>query len=77
VTQQILVKARKHIPLDDDVLIPRGEFAAEIGISDKTAQRSNWPTTYIGNVAYVLRGKTLRLIGESVRRRNQPRRVAR
>lgn len=64
---------RRHIEIDGDVLVPRSEFAADIlGVSDKTAQRLNLPTTYVANVAYVAREASLKIIGEHVRRRNQP-----
>ena len=66
-------RRRPHIKLADDILMPRREFARDIlGVSDKTAQRMNLPTTYIGNVAHVLRGASLRIVAERVRRRNQP-----
>ena len=64
---------RRHIELSDDILMPRDEFAREIlGVSDKTAQRMNLPTTYIGNLAHVLKNASLRIVAERVRRRNEP-----
>jgi hypothetical protein len=67
-------KHRPHIELPDgEVLQPRAEFAHDVlDVSDKTAQRMNFPTTYIGNVAYVARNASLKIVAERVRRRNQP-----
>jgi hypothetical protein len=65
-------KARRHIEIDGETLIPRTEFAEYLGISEKTAQRMNLPTTYIGNVAYVAKNASLRVVAERVQRRNQP-----
>jgi hypothetical protein len=67
---------RPHIELPDgDILEPRREFARlRLGVSDKTVQRMNLPTTYIGNVAYVARYASLRVLSERLRRRNQPQR---
>jgi len=39
---------------------------------DKTAARMNLPTTYIGGVAYVARGESLKIVAARVRRRNEP-----
>jgi hypothetical protein len=63
-----------EIPLPNgDTLVPRADFARnEIGTSEKTAQRLNLPTTYIGGVAYVLRNASLQILAATVRRRNQP-----
>jgi hypothetical protein len=67
-------KHRPHIELPDgEVLQPRQEFAHdELGVCDKTAQRMDLPTIYIGNVAYVARNASLKIVAERVRRRNQP-----
>ena len=55
-----------------DVLEPRREFARDrLGVSDKTAQRMNLPTTYVGNVAYVARNASLKIVADGVQRRNQ------
>jgi hypothetical protein len=72
-SDQTPAKIRPHIQLAGDVLVPRREFAQELGITDKTAQRKDLPTTYIGNVAYVPREESRRIIAETVRRRNEPR----
>ena len=72
--------SRRHIELADDVLMPRREFAeAILGVTDKTARRMNLPTTYIGNVAHVLRNASLQVVESRVRRPNQrqPRKAAR
>jgi hypothetical protein len=68
-----LRRERPVIKLADDDLVPRRDFASEIGVSDKTAQRLNLPTTYVGNVAYVLRQASLQIIRDKVERPNQPR----
>jgi hypothetical protein len=71
---------RRHIELADDVLMPRREFAEDIlGVTDKTASRINLPTTYVGNVAYVLKNASLQVVASRVRRPNQrqPRKAAR
>jgi hypothetical protein len=68
---------RPHIELPNgDVLEPRREFARDtLGVSDKTAQRMNLPTTYVGNLAYVARNASLKIIAERIQRRNsQPQR---
>src|SRR5262245_22971909 len=63
-----------HVELADDVLVPRREFAEDIlGVTDKTAARMNLPTTYIGNVAHVLKNESLRAVAARVRRPNQRR----
>ena len=65
-------KTRRHIEIDGDTLMPRSEFAEYLCVSEKTAQRMNLPTAYIGNVAYVAKNASLRVVAERVRRRNQP-----
>jgi hypothetical protein len=71
-TQSTLRRPRPHIHLKDDVLLPRCDFAAEIGITDRTAQRLNLPTTYVGGMAHVPRAASLEIIAAGIRRRNQP-----
>lgn len=73
-------RQRAHIALADDVLMPRREFAEDtLGVTDRTAARMNLPTTYIGNVAHVLRDASLQVVAARVRRPNQrqPRKAAR
>ena len=55
---------RRSIPLPDgEVLEPRESFAIEtLGVVERTVIRMKLPTTYIGNVAYVHRNKSLRMI---------------
>jgi hypothetical protein len=60
-----------HLP-DGEVLEPRANFAAEMGVCDKTAARMDLPTTYVGGVAYVARTASLKIVAERVRRRNHP-----
>jgi hypothetical protein len=72
--------SRRHIELADDVLMPRRELAEDIlGVTDKTASRMNLSTTYIGNIAYVPKNESLRVVAARVRRPNQrpPRKRAR
>jgi hypothetical protein len=57
---------------DGETLKPRAQFAAAIGVSDKTAARLNLPTTYVGCVAYVAVNASLKQIAARVRRRNEP-----
>jgi hypothetical protein len=64
---------RRRIDLPDgDYLEPRSEFAAGLGVVDRTAARMNLPTTYIGGVAYVRHQKSLNDVAARVQRRNQP-----
>jgi hypothetical protein len=64
----------RRIKLGDDEAQPRHEFAEEdLGVSDRTAARMNLPTTYIGGLAYILRGASLKQIAETARRRHEPR----
>jgi hypothetical protein len=65
-------RPRYDIPIAGDVLVPRRTFAAEIGIADRTAQRMDLPTTYVGNVAYVAKNAALRAMAERVRHRHEP-----
>ena len=62
------------IPLPNGkVLEQRSHFAHEtLGVSDKTVQRMNFPTTYLGNVAYVDRNESLEIVAARTQRRNQP-----
>jgi len=67
-------RARQHIKLPDgDVLIPRDEFATELGISERGAARLNLETLYIGGVAFVRRDASLKEVAERARRRHEPR----
>ena len=54
-----------------DVLVPRATFVGELGVTERTARRWNFPTTYIGGIAFVQRDASLQIIAASVRRRNQ------
>jgi hypothetical protein len=66
-------RARQDIQLPDgEVLTPRTNFAAILGVSERTVARMNLPTTYVGNVAYVARDASLKIVAERVRRRNEP-----
>jgi hypothetical protein len=63
----------RHIELPtNDTLMPRKEFAEDVlGVTDKTASRMRLPTTYIGNVAHILKNESLRVVAERVHRPNQ------
>ena len=66
-------RKRPHIQLaNGDFLEPRFEWAEGVGISDKTAGRMNLPTTYIGNVAYVLHNASTQILADRVSCRNEP-----
>jgi hypothetical protein len=67
------IEKRPDIELPDgEILTPRVKFAESVGLADRTAQRLNLPTTYVGNVAYVARNASLKQIGARVKRRNEP-----
>jgi hypothetical protein len=53
-------------------LEPRTDFADDINVCEKTVQRMNLPTTYIGGKAYVKRNASLQIVADKVQRRNQP-----
>ena len=56
-----------HVP--GDVLAPRKEFAKKkLGVSDRTAARAKYPTTYVGNAAYVALHASFKMLGDSVKR---------
>jgi hypothetical protein len=55
-----------------DMLVPRRDFAEEIGVSERTLIRLNLPTVYVGGVAHVTRDGSLAVIASGVHRRNQP-----
>ena len=64
-------KSRPRIQLPDgDELVPRQQFADEVGFTDRTARKLNLPTTYIANTAYVLRNASLAIIAARVQSRN-------
>lgn len=54
-----------------EILQPRASLARELGISDKTAARQNWPTCLVGGIAYVQRNAALKQIAARVKRRNE------
>jgi hypothetical protein len=58
---------------DGRTLEQRAHFAENtLGVTDKTAQRMNLPTTYMGNVAYVDRNGSLEIVAARIKHRNQP-----
>jgi hypothetical protein len=63
---------RQHIAeiaIPGDVLMPRELFARTIlGVHDRSAKRMNLPTTFVGGVAYVAKGASLKIIADKVRR---------
>jgi len=54
-----------------EILQPRAALARELGISDKTAARQNWPTCLVGGIAYVQRNEALKQIASKFKRRNE------
>jgi hypothetical protein len=67
------IEKRPDIELPDgEILTPRARFAESVGLADRTAQRLNLPTIYVGNIAYVARNASLKQIGARVKRRNEP-----
>jgi hypothetical protein len=64
-------KVRIDLP-GGDYLMPRVDFAASIGVTDKTVSRMNLPTTYIGNVAYIRHNEGLQALAARVRCRHEP-----
>jgi hypothetical protein len=66
-------RERPCIPLPNgDVLEPRRQLAASIGVTDRTARKLNLKTTYIGGVAYVPRNASLQQLAEDARHRSEP-----
>jgi len=64
-------KSRPRIQLPNgDELVPRQQFADEVGFTDRTARKLNLPTTYIANTAYVLRNASLAILAARVQSRN-------
>ncbi|MGA2311894.1 MAG: hypothetical protein ABSF87_05940 [Xanthobacteraceae bacterium] len=62
-------REHRHVRLDDDILIPRREFARdELSVSDRTASRMRLPTTYLSNTAYVARNASMKIVAGNVRR---------
>jgi len=58
-------RTRPTLQIDGNTWKPRDAFAIDLGVSEKTAQRLNLRTMYVGGVAYVP-------VEESPRRRNEP-----
>jgi hypothetical protein len=58
------------IPIPNgDVLVKRKEFAAKkLKVSDRTAAREKYPTTYVGNFAYVPLNASLKIVADGVKR---------
>jgi hypothetical protein len=62
------------IELADDTAELRCHFADNtLGVSDRTTARMNLPTIYVGNVPYILRNKSLKIIAERGLRHGEPR----
>jgi hypothetical protein len=72
-------EAVKRIDLPSgDFLMPRADFAREIGVAERTLTRMRVPVGYIANVAFVPHDETLTLIAENlIRRAPQEKRRAR
>jgi hypothetical protein len=54
------------------VLRPRVRVATDLNVSERTIARMNVPTTYVGNISYIDVEATLKIIGDTLVRRNQP-----
>jgi hypothetical protein len=61
------VRRRPQIKIENDVLEPRHDLAAYLGVVPRTVQRMGLPTTYIGNVAYHPHNGSLAIIAARVR----------
>jgi hypothetical protein len=73
--RQVKATGRPDIEIPGDVLEPRSKFAHNtLGVCDKTAKRMNFPTTYVGGVAYVPRNASLKIVADGVRQRKNPQR---
>jgi hypothetical protein len=66
-------RPRRGIELNGDVAKPRRQFATEdLNISDRSAQRMNLPTVYLGGVAHVLVNASLKIIADRAHQRRAP-----
>jgi hypothetical protein len=72
-TGRAKVHPRVRLP-DGDYLVPRREWAAELGITDRTARRMNLPTIFLGGgAAYVKHdASTLLVIERRMKQANEP-----
>lgn len=70
---RLRANTRPDITIDSEIWRPRTRLAKEdLRVSDKTAQRLNFTTVYIGAVAYCPVERSLRDIAARARRRNEP-----
>jgi hypothetical protein len=74
-------RTRKHKPRKRPITIalPNGKtmeqrcsFAQRLGVCEKTVQRWNAPTLYVGNLAYIEVEKTMEIVAARIQQRNQP-----
>ena len=65
-------KPRPDITIDGKVHKPRARIANNIGVTDRTAVRYNWPTFYVGGIAYCEEEGCLADLAGRARRRNEP-----
>jgi hypothetical protein len=74
--KEIIPRPRRTLPeieIPGDKLIPRKRFAHDkVGVCERTVVRMNLPTTYIGGIAFVPENASLKIVADSVTRRNQP-----
>ena len=70
-------KPRPDITIEGEIWKPRSNFAAAIGVTDKTCHRMNLRTAYIGGIAYVPMSESLREVAARARRRHEPEPVRR
>ena len=67
------VQPRIRIELADDVLEQRRVFAVEtLGVNDRTVARMGLPTTYVANIAYIYRNRSLKIISERGLKNTEP-----
>jgi hypothetical protein len=59
------------IVIDSQTWDARKKLAAALGICDTTLARKNYPTMFVGGVAYLCREDTLREMANEARRRNE------
>jgi hypothetical protein len=64
---------RAPIDVGDDILDPRGAFAARLNISERTVARMGLPTVYVGGHAHILRKAGLQAIAAQASRSNRRR----
>jgi hypothetical protein len=59
-------RPRPHIEIPGDVLIPKTEAAAEIGVAVRTVTRMRVPSLLIGGISYVAMGRLRQMLADSL-----------